>query len=43
MKITPEDVGDALAAVWVLAVLICAILAPFVALGMIISYLWGVI
>ena len=43
MKITPEDVGDVLAAVWVLAVLACAILAPFVALGMIVSYLWGVI
>ena len=43
MKITPEEIGDVLAAVWVLAVLACAIFAPFVALGMIISYLWGVL
>ena len=43
MKITPEEIGDVLAAVWVLAVLACAILAPFVALGMIISYLWGML
>lgn len=43
MKITPEEVGDVLAAVWVLAVLACAILAPFVALGMIVSYIWGML
>ena len=43
MKITPEEVGETLAAVWVLAVLVCAVLAPFVALGMIISYLWGLL
>ena len=43
MKITPEEIGDVLAAVWVLAVLVCAILAPFVALGMIVSYLWGML
>jgi len=43
MKITPEEVGETLAAVWVLAVLVCAVLAPFVALGMIVSYLWGML
>ena len=43
MKITPEEIGDVLAAMWVLAVLACAILAPFVALGMIVSYLWGML
>ena len=43
MKITPEDIGETLAAIWVLAVLACAILAPFVALGMILSYLWGML
>ena len=43
MKITPEEIGDVLAAMWVFAVLICAILAPFVALGMIVSYLWGML
>jgi len=43
MKITPEEVGEILAAVWVLAVLVCAVLAPFVALGMIISYLWSLL
>ena len=43
MKITPEDIGETLAAIWILAVLVCAILAPFVALGMIISYLWGLV
>jgi hypothetical protein len=43
MKITPEEVGETLAAVWILAVLVCAILAPFVALGMIVSYLWGML
>jgi hypothetical protein len=43
MKITPEEVGETLAAIWILAVLVCAILAPFVALGMIVSYLWGML
>lgn len=43
MKITPEEIGETLAAIWVLAVLACAILAPFVALGMILSYLWGML
>ena len=43
MKTTPEDIGETLAAIWILAVLVCAILAPFVALGMIISYLWGML
>ena len=43
MKITPEEIGETLAAIWFLAVLACAILAPFVALGMIVSYLWGML
>jgi hypothetical protein len=43
VKITPEEVGETLAAIWILAVLVCAILAPFVALGMIVSYLWGML
>jgi len=34
---------DFIAMAWLLALFLCALLSPFVMLGMIISYLWGVI
>ena len=43
MKITPEDIGEFLAAAWFIAVILVIALAPFVALGMIITCLWGIL
>ena len=34
---------DFIATVWLLALFLVALLSPFVLLGMIISYLWGVL
>ena len=35
--------ADYIAMTWLLALFLCALLSPFVMLGMIISYLWGLV
>lgn len=35
--------ADFIATAWMLAFFLCVLLAPFVLLGMIVSYLWGVL
>ena len=34
---------DFIAMTWLLALFLCALLSPFVMLGMIVSYLWGML
>jgi len=43
VKITPEDIGESIVTIWVLVLVLVIFLAPFVTLGMIVSYLWGLI
>ena len=36
-------VADYIAMAWLLALFLCALLSPFVVLGMILSYIWGML
>lgn len=35
--------ADYIAMAWLLALFLCALLSPFVVLGMILSYIWGML
>ena len=43
VKITPEDIGESIVAIWAMVLVLVIFLAPFVTLGMIVAYFWSLL